>query len=500
MTDTAARYDIAIVGGGTSGCILAARLSEDPSRRVVLIEAGPDPRPVPNVIRDPARQGELVGGSDFVRRYAVSRPDGSAVRVLSGRVVGGGSTVNNLAAIRPMRADFDTWARFGGARWSYRSMLPVLCSIEDDDAFGDAEHHGRGGPVPIEHPVTLDGNPAIDALVRAAADLGLPRCDDVNGPLPFGVCAPAYTTRAGERASTAATHLEHARTRPNLTILADTTVARIAGAGRVATGVDVIANGRRRTVAAGKVILSAGVFHSPQVLMLSGVGATDALASLGIPAWLPLDGVGRGLSDHAVVPLAFDAGPDPAAADLPKLRIVARSDPARAIPDLHVFVRPARRRDGTATMPVSVHLLEHRLRGTVRLASLDPFEIPAVELRLAEHPDDVRALVNGMGLVERLAMRPALRPFIGPLRDPAAGVDRAAYVRRTFESYQHSVGTCRFGPDDDPDAVVMSDLRLRGTDNVWVADASVLPTVPHGNPNLAVMLVAETAARDIAAA
>jgi len=501
MTRARPAFDVAIVGGGTAGCILAARLSEDPACRVVLIEAGPDPRPTPVIIRDPARQGDVVGTSDYVRRHRVERADGSTFTLISGRIIGGGSAVNNMAATRPMEADFEAWSRVGGEAWSYPRMLPLLRAIEHDADFGDAAHHGRHGPVTIEHPIRLgDGDPTIDALLRAAEEIGLPRCDDINVPLPLGVCGPAYTTRDGQRASTASAYLEPARDRPNLTVLSDTTVNRIVGAGARATGIEVVTDGDRRIVPAGRIVVAAGVFHSPQVLMLSGIGPLTGLRRIGVPAWSALDGVGGGLSDHAVVPIAFAAGTDPAAATLPKLRIVARSSPARDIPDLHVFVRPPRARPGAPmTMPVSIHLLEHRLRGSVTLASADPATPPVIEPRLAEHPDDVQALTDGIALAEQLAARRSVRGFFGPLVRPEVEADRGAYVRASYESYQHGVGTCRMGSADDPTAVVGPDLRLHGFDNVWVADASVLPSVPHANPNLATMVVAEHAAQQVAA-
>lgn len=501
MTRPRRSFDVAIVGGGTAGCILATRLSEDSACRVVLIEAGPDPRPTPAMVRDPARQSEVVETSDYVRRHPVARPDGSTYTLISGRIVGGGSAINSMAATRPMQADFEAWSSDGGDAWSYQQMLPLLRAIEHDADYGEADHHGRLGPVTIEHPIRLTaGDPAIDALLAAAAELGLPRCDDVNVALPLGVCGPAYTTRAGERASTATAYLEPVRDRPNLTVVADTTVARLVGQGSRATGVEVHADGVREIIAADRIIIAAGVFHSPQVLMLSGIGPAAGSRRIGVPVWSDLEGVGGGLSDHAVVPVSFGVGSDPTASDLPKLRIVARSIPERAIPDLHIFVGPPRRRAGTpTTLPVSIHLLEHRLRGSVTLRSGDPMAAPIIEPRLAEHPGDVQALVDGIGLAERLTTRPSLTGRFGPLARPVAGEERGAFVRSSYESYQHGVGTCRMGRVGDRRTVVGPDLRLHGFDNVWVADASVLPSVPHANPNLATMVVAEYAARRIAA-
>ncbi len=499
MTSPGDRFDVVVVGGGTAGCIIAARLSEDPTRRVALVEAGPDPRPVPVLIADPSRQGQLVRDPAYVRHLAATRADGSTYDVLAGRVLGGGSAVNNLAATRPPRADFAAWAAIGGSDWSYERMLERLRAIETDRDFGGTAHHGTTGPIPIEHPIRLrDAGPAVQALLQAAAELGWPACEDVNVPEPFGVCGPAYTTSDGRRVSTAAAYLDPSRDRPNLTILAETPARRIVRAGDAVAGVEVDGPDGRRVIPTGTVVVSGGTYHSPQLLTLSGIGPLDELQRLGLEPWVVLDGVGRGLLDHAVVDLAFAGGPDPIAAELPKLRIVARSRPDRPIPDLHVFVRPLRRRaDGPATMPVSVHLLEHRSAGRVTLASPDPADPPVVDLPLAEHPEDVRALVDGIGLAEALAGRPALRPLFGPLLEPGEGVDRAAYVRTTVDSYQHGVGTCRMGPAGDSRAVVAPNGRLHGPPDVWLADASILPSLPHANPNLMTMAIAEHVAAAI---
>ncbi|HSL77564.1 MAG TPA: GMC family oxidoreductase, partial [Candidatus Limnocylindrales bacterium] len=261
-------------------------------------------------------------------------------------------------------------------------------------------------------------------------------------------------------------------------------------------------DGRTSTVRAPHVVLAAGVFHSPQVLLRSGIGPADDLAAHDIPQRAALDGVGRGYQDHAVVYITFQ-GTTELREDhvIPKVRLIARSDPARRTPDLHVFMQPSIRMEGLPPLlPVSVRLLEHRATGRVRLASPDPNELPIVEPALLEHPGDIDAMEGGIAFVRELVRHPALAEFYGDLVNPEPDADMRDHILSSYISYYHGVGTCRIGPADDPLAVVDPGLRVHGIDGLWVADASVLPTVPHANTNLAAILVGELGARAVAAA
>jgi choline dehydrogenase len=497
--------DVVVVGGGTAGCVLAARLSEDPARRVVLVEEGPDPRPIPDVIADPKRQPELILSTDFVRMYDVERPDGSTFPLLSGRVMGGGSSINNLGVVRPMAVDFEAWSRIAGPAWSYPALLPLLRAIETDPDFPDPELHGDRGPVRLVRSFRLDdhGDPAIAALLEAAADLGIPPCEDLNVPAPLGVCASPYNLVDGRRQSTVVAYLDPARDRSNLRIVAETTVDRVLIEDGRARGVVLRdAAGTERRIEAGQVVLTAGVFHSPQILLRSGIGAPAELARHGIDLVHRLDGVGEGYQDHAVVYVTFQGTAGGREEHVvPKVRLIVPSDEGRPVPDLHVFLQPAIRMEGMPPLlPVSIRLLEHRSAGRVRLASADPSDLPIVEPALLEHPDDVAAVLGGLRLVRRLVARPALAELYGPLVTPEPGTDLEAYIRSSYISYYHGVGTCRMGPADDPVAVVDPSLRVHGLEGLWVADASVLPTVPHANTNLAALMVGEIGARNLAAA
>jgi choline dehydrogenase len=498
------RFDLIVVGGGTAGCVVAARASEDPARSVLLVEAGPDPQPVPDVVNDPKRQSELILESPYVRMYDVERPDGSSFPLVSGRIMGGGSAVNNLAVVRPMRVDFDTWERFGGEGWSYDALLPLMRAIEDYPDFADDPLHGVGGPLHLERKFRFDDpiDPPVVALIDAAVDFGLPKCDDLNVPEPYGICTSPYNQKGGIRQSTAIAYLDPARGRENLTILADTTVTRLVLDGDRVTGVEILTPDGPETIEAGEVVLAAGVYHSPQILMLSGIGPRAELERVGVPVVHELDGVGANFQDHAVVYVTFQGTQD-LREDyvIPKVRLIAKSDASREVPDLHVFMRPSIRVPGLPPMlPVSIHLLEHRSHGRVSLGSADPEDLPIVDAALLRHPDDVKAMVDAIGFVKRLTEHPRLAEYYGELVTPESDdqADWEEHVLGSYITYYHGVGTCRIGKTEDPGAVVDPRLRVHGLRNLRVADASVLPTLPHANTNLAAILVGEIAAREIA--
>jgi choline dehydrogenase len=221
------------------------------------------------------------------------------------------------------------------------------------------------------------------------------------------------------------------------------------------------------------------------------------LAPLGIPVRHRLDGVGENHQDHAVVYVTFEGTTElHEEYVIPKVRLLARSNEGLDHPDLHVFMRPTIRMPGMPPMlPVSLHLLEHRSRGRVSLASTDPEDLPIVDSGLLRHPDDIQALVDGIGFANRLTHHPSLAAFYGELLTPASEDQWREHVMTAYDSYHHGVGTCRIGPDGDPGAVVDATLRVHGLDNLWIADASVLPTIPHANTNVAAILVGEIAAR-----
>ena len=342
--------------------------------------------------------------------YEAERDDGSTFPLLSGRIMGGGSSVNNLVVVRPMRRDFEAWQAFGGEAWSYEALLPLMRAVETDRDFADSPLHGADGPLVLHRPFRLDepADPPVAALLEAAHAFGLPDCPDLNVPEPYGICSSPYNQRNGKRLSTAVAYLDPARGRHNLTIRPETQVTRLLLDGSRVRGVEIASSEGLEVVEADEVVLAAGVYHSPQLLLLSGIGPVADVERVGLTVRHPLDGVGRNYQDHAVVYVTFQGTTD-LREDyvIPKVRLIASSDGRPDHPDLHIFMRPSIRMPGLPPMlPVSLHLLEHRTTGRVSLASADPDDLPLVDPGLLRDPDDVRALVDGIGLVDRLTRPP----------------------------------------------------------------------------------------------
>ena len=498
-------YDVIVVGGGSSGCVAAARLSEDGHRRVLLLEAGPDPSPIPDAIADGSHGTVPLFESPFLETYPTSRPNGSTYDLLSGRIMGGGSSVNAMVMVRPTKHDLDTWAGRGNPGWSYEECLPVLKRIETYHGRGDNEIHGNAGPTHIEQSSPLDARVSgfMAAFIQRVLQMGLPFSAEESVPDPVGVMPVAANIREGLRQSTTVSYLDAARERPNLRVVADATVLSLKVNGSRAHGVRYERFGEPHSASARRVVVCAGVYHSPQLLMLSGIGPSGDLERLGIEVMHSVPGVGHNYQDHAAVTMMFDRSSQERAV-LPiagLVRVVFKSDAGLPNADIDVYLRPAIERQGSSSaLPIMVNILSHQARGRVYLNSADPRQLPGIDNALLTHPADIRAMTTGMEFVHELVQGDSMEPYYGSLLQPSPDEDWERYARATYDSYQHGAGTCMMGPASDPMAVVDGELRVHGIHGLYIGDASVMPTIPHANTNMAALMIGERVSEFVVAA
>jgi choline dehydrogenase-like flavoprotein len=529
-------FDYIIVGGGSAGSVLAGRLSEDPAIHVALIEAGPPDRSV--LIHCPAglaviAKFELNGwGFNTVPQPGLNGRRGYQPR---GKVLGGSSSINAMVYARGHAADYDGWAAQGNPGWSYADVLPYFKRAEHNERGADALH-GQGGPLNVmdlAHP-----NPFLASFIEAGQQAGYRHNSDFNGVEQEGIGAYQVTHKNGERFSAAKAYLTPHLQRPNLQVITNALTTRVVmdtdGAAPRAVGVEYRGNGGRgpihtlRLKAGGEVVLSAGAFGSPQLLMLSGIGPAEHLREHGLPVVHHLPGVGENLHDHPDVVLVVNA---------PKLTGLfgvslpgvwnmvkgvfewrrhrrgmltsnfaeaggfIKSAPEEAIPDLQLHFVVGKLVDhGRKTVlghgySCHVCLLRPRSRGSLRLASADPQVAPLIDPAFLKDPDDTARLVRGFQAVRRLLQQPALTRHGGTESSTSALAQSEAqieqFVRNHADTIYHPVGTCRMGPG--PLDVVDARLRVHGVAGLRVVDASVMPAVVGGNTNAPVIMMAEKA-------
>ncbi|MFD9719295.1 GMC family oxidoreductase [Streptomyces sp. NPDC059076] len=507
-------YDYVVVGAGSAGCVLAARLSEDPGARVALIEAGgPD---TAQEIHVPAAFSQLFKSDLDWDLDSEPEPGigGRRAYLPRGKVFGGCSSINAMIYIRGNRADYDGWAADGADGWSYNDVLPYFRRSEDNLRGADA-FHGTGGPLTVSD--SRSNHPLATAFVEAAISAGHRRNDDFNGESQLGVGPYQLTQRDGMRCSTSVAFLHPAMGRPNLTILSGARADRVVIENGRATGVEVTRDGGTEVItAAREVIVSAGAYESPKLLMLSGVGPADALAAFGIRVRADLP-VGEGLQDHYMTLLNFRTdteslmtaaspanvellqgqGRGPLTSNIGEAGGFFHSRDGLAAPDVQFHMAPVLfHEEGLG--PVTEHgfafgpcVLAPTSRGRVTLRSARPDAAPRITHNYLTTAEDRAAIVAGIRIaLEIAAQAPAAKVISGPydVPDSNADADLLAWARRSGMTLYHPTSTCAIGRVVDPE------LRVYGVDGLRVVDASVFPSVPRANTNAPTIMAAEKAA------
>lgn len=521
MNDT---WDYIIIGAGSAGCVLANRLTENPSVRVLLLEAGSsDWNPF---IHIPGGLGKLFGPGVNWRFH--TRPqkhlDDREVWYPQGKTLGGSSSINAMIYIRCQKEDYDNWAALGNEGWAYNDILPYFKKSEDNSRLGEP-FHGKGGPLWVSDQIAP--HEISRAFVAANREFGLPENDDFNGETMYGTGFYQVNCRDGLRRSTSVSFLRPIRHRKNLTVLTEQRVTRILTHHGKATGIEV-ADGTARKVysTANEIILSSGAINSPRLLILSGIGDAKSLSALGIQPVLDLPGVGQNLHDHLNVNvhvqtharISYD-GHDrlPWAAIHGARWLFSRKGPAASViveaasfhkghsaerPDLQIHVAPATVVRGGQTkidgygFTVNSTFLRPQSRGEVTLRSSNPFDEPLIDPNYLGHEVDKAKAIESIRTIRQILSQPAIRDMISHERLPGRSAQSDAEIMRYIRQYAccdyHPVGTCKMG--NDAGAVVDSKLRVHGIDGLRVIDSSIMPVLTSGNTNAPTIMIGEKGA------
>ena len=504
------KYDVIVVGGGSAGSVVAARMAEDPDTTVLLLEAGTDYPDLANLPED-IQNGHTRTAEDersehnWALRGTITEEQGE-IHVAQGKVIGGGGSINGQVFLRGIPQDFDDWASWGNEEWSYTKVLPYFRKAETDLDIKD-DFHGTDGPLPISRKVGETWPVIQSAFHTACLQNGFDTTDDMNGVEPTGVGVVPMNNQKGVRMSTAITHLAPMRHHLNLTIRGNVFARKILIENRQVTGVEVESGGEVFTVESNKVVLSAGALKSPHILMLSGIGPKDQLDEYGIDVLQNTPGVGANLRNHPISPISFRVKEGiKLQPDASGVRIALRYT-AKGSDDSNDMMMTT----SSLFSPFTGEMLPDRIgriscvielpagAGFVRLNSADPAVQPKFDYRYFSHPEDMRRMRDGIRLAVKMLETDAYKDVSDGRVTPTEGIltdDDALdlWIRQTVGSARHVAGTCKIGPDSDPMAVVDQQCRVKGLQGLWIADSSVMPQVPRANANATAIMIGERVA------